>query len=43
MTIGGIIFMTLSCGFILFLIIFCFVKVFKNHNEEQVGQRDLLG
>jgi hypothetical protein len=41
MTLAGFIFMALSWGFILFLVIFTFYKIFTSENKDAIGPRDL--
>lgn len=43
MTLGGMIFMALSWGIILFLIGFSFFRMLKKENVDKVGPRDLTG
>ncbi len=42
MNIFGIIFMTLSWGFILFIFIFSFYKTFKEKDKQEIEKRDLI-
>lgn len=41
MTLAGFIFMALSWGFILFLIIFTSYKIFSSEKKDAIGPRDL--
>lgn len=43
MTVAGIIFMALSWGIIISLIIFTFARMLKKENIKKVGPRDVLG
>lgn len=43
MTIAGIIFMALSWGFIIFLVLYAHIKMLKKENTDKVGPRDMLG
>jgi hypothetical protein len=42
MTIGGIVFMTLSWGVIIGLGLWCVIKIFQNPKAE-INKRDLVG
>ncbi|MCX7832703.1 MAG: hypothetical protein N2490_00615 [Ignavibacteria bacterium] len=43
MTLAGIIFMAISWGIIIFLVIFAHVKMLRKENVDKVGPRDVLG
>jgi hypothetical protein len=40
MTLAGFIFMALSWGFILYLVIYTFYKIFTSGNKDAIGPRD---